>query len=484
MKPNQIILLGLIVHATSIACAQTTELAQVDTGSLLSISSKYIDQVTGKSEKLNQKLDQQTEKALMKWQKQDEKIRKKLARIDSSKAKELFSHTEHSVQQFKNRIQNSSLGSSYVPSLDTMLTSLKFLEQNKELLSKAKLAKDQLSGALDKVKNLQSGFSKADEIKKFLKERKELLRNQLRQLGFAKELKKLNKQAYYYSQQVNEYKSILKDYSKAEKKAIELLSKTKLFKDFMRRNSQLASLFRLPGNPDEPPSLASLAGLQTRTQVNSLIQQQIASGGANAQAQFQQNVQEAQSRISELKSKVLQLGGSSSDDILAEGFRPNNQKTKSFLQRLEYGTNIQSQKAQHFFPVTSDIGLSLGYRISDQSLFGIGASYKLGLGKNIRNINVTHQGVGLRSFIDWKLKGSFWISGGFEMNYRNVFNRIDVLKDFDAWQRSGLIGMSKVISLKTKFFKKTKLQLLWDFLSYEQVPRTQALVFRVGYSIK
>jgi hypothetical protein len=50
------------------------------------------------------------------------------------------------------------------------------------------------------------------------------------------------------------------------------------------------------------------------------------------------------------------------------------------------------------------------------------------------------------------------------------------------WQQSGLVGISKVISIKSKFFKKTKLQLLWDFLSYEQVPRTQALKFRVGYN--
>jgi len=44
----------------------------------------------------------------------------------------------------------------------------------------------------------------------------------------------------------------------------------------------------------------------------------------------------------------------------------------------------------------------------------------------------------VRSFVDWKIKGSFWISGGFEMNYRNEFNSIEVLKDYNAWQQSGL----------------------------------------------
>jgi len=45
-----------------------------------------------------------------------------------------------------------------------------------------------------------------------------------------------------------------------------------------------------------------------------------------------------------------------------------------------------------------------------------------------------------------------------------------------------LIGISKMVSLKTKFFKKTKLQLLWDFLSGDQLPIAQPILFRVGYS--
>jgi len=37
--------------------------------------------------------------------------------------------------------------------------------------------------------------------------------------------------------------------------------------------------------------------------------------------------------------------------------------------------------------------------------------------------------------------------------------------------------------LKTKFLKKTKMQLLWDFMSYDQKPRTQPIVFRIGYNL-
>ena len=92
----------------------------------------------------------------------------------------------------------------------------------------------------------------------------------------------MNKTLYYYQAQVAEYKTLLKDHKKAARKGLALLKKTKLFQDFTRRNSQLASLFRLPGDPNDPNAAASFAGLQTRAQVNGLIQQQIANAGPGA----------------------------------------------------------------------------------------------------------------------------------------------------------------------------------------------------------
>ncbi len=402
----------------------------------------------------------------------------KLSKIDSSAAKKIFTDSKQKYEQLQNKVSNAG---NYIPKLDSLATSLKFLENNPQFLSQAKEAKEKLQDAMAKMDGLKQQLAKAGNIKQFIRERKQYLKEQLSKFGFAKELKKLNKEVYYYAQQVNEYKEILKDSKKAERKALELLSKTKLFKDFMRKNSQLASLFRLP-NPDEPASSASLAGLQTRAQVNNLIQNQIAAGGPNAREQFSQNLQSAQAQLQELKNKVFKAGGNSSEDIMPEGFKPNSEKTKSFWDRLEYGTNIQSQKALGFFPTTSDIGLSVGYKLNPKSVIGIGASYKMGWGSGIRNIRITQQGVGLRSFVDWKIKGSFWISGGFEMNYKTLFNSIADLKDLNAWQQSGLIGISKTVSIKSKFFKKTKIQLLWDMLSYQQVPRTQPVLFRVGYN--
>jgi hypothetical protein len=442
------------------------------------ISSKYLDAIASESKTIEQKLDKKSKKLLASLQKQEARMQKKLMKLDSTAAKNVFSDSKQKYEQLESKLSNAG---NYIPKLDSLATSLKFLENNPQFLNQAKEVKDKLKDAMAKMEGLKQQLAKAENIKQFIRERKQFLKDQLSKFGFTKELKKLNKEVYYYAQQVKEYKEILKDSRKAEKKALELLSKTKIFREFMRKNSQLASLFRLP-NPDEPASMASLAGLQTRAQVNGLIQQQLAAGGPNARQQFSQNLQAAQAQLQQLKNKVLQGGGGSSDDIMPEGFKPNNEKTKSFWQRLEYGTNLQSQKANGYFPVTSDIGLSVGYKLNPKSIIGIGASYKMGWGSGIRNIRITQQGVGLRSFVDWKIKGSLWISGGFEMNYKTLFNSISQLQDLNAWQQSGLVGISKTVSIKSKFFKKTKLQLLWDFLSYQQIPRTQPVLFRIGYN--
>jgi hypothetical protein len=447
------------------------------------LPSKYLDQVSAQTNNLEQKLDKKSSKALLQSKKLEVRMKRKLARIDSLKANELFGDLDKKYKDLEQRLSNPNTAKQYIPSLDTLGTSLRFLQQNPQLISQIKGGEEKLKNALGKVGGLENQFQKAEEIRKFLKERKQFLKDQLSHFGFAKELKKLNKQAYYYSEQLNEYKELLKDHKKAEKKALELLSKTKLFKDFMRKNSMLASLFRMPGDPSDPATQANPAGLQTRAQINNLIQQQIGSSPTE-QAQFRQNMQEAQGKMNELKDKILRKGSGngSSDAETPEGFKPNNEKTKSFFKRLEYGTNIQTQKATNFFPVTSDIGLSVGYKLNDKSIIGIGGSYKMGMGRGWNNIRISNEGVGLRSFIDWKIKGSFWLSGGYEQNYKTAFSDFSQLKDMNAWQQSGLIGLSKVVSLKTKFFKKTKLQLLWDFLSTDQRPKSQPIVFRVGYT--
>lgn len=456
--------------------------AQVNPDSLIAKINpeKYADAISSKADKLEGKLTAKSMAVLNKFQKQEEKLFKKmLSGKDSAAARLQLSAIQDKYVSLKDQLRSgkiSSAAKTYLPKLDSLSTSLKLLKD----LNYG----DKVKAALSKTESLQDKFHQAEQIRKFIKERKEFLKQQFENLGMVRDLKRINKQAYYYSAQLKEYKAILNDPRKIEKKALELLSKTTIFKKFMEKHSMLASLFRMPGDASDPAYMASLAGLQTRAQVGSLIEQRIQAGGPGAREQLQRNLQAAQSELQSLKNKLKSYGSGNSDDILPEGFKPNEEKTKSFLKRIEYSTNIQSQKANGYFPVTSDIAMTAGYKLNEKSVVGVGLAYKMGLGRGLEHIRFSHQGLGFRSFIDWKLKGSFWISGGFEMNYMSAFNSIRELQQLhiSSWQRSGLIGLSKTVPIKAKFFKKTKVQLLWDFLSYEQRPQRQAIVYRIGYN--
>jgi hypothetical protein len=296
--------------------------------------------------------------------------------------------------------------------------------------------------------------------------------------GVSSSLQSYNKEAYYYAEQVREYRQMLNDPDKMIQTALGLLQKLPAFNAFMKQNSFLAGLFSVPAGYGDPQAMS---GLQTRDQVLSMIQSQIGQSGGSGASAIQSSLNTAQQDINNLHNKLSSLGGGSGGMDMPD-FKPNDQRTKTFFKRLEYGTYFQTTPATAYYPSYSDLGLTLAYKLGHSNLIGVGASYKLGWGQPIQHIALSSQGVGLRSFVDIQLKKSFSLTGGYELNYLTPFTSFQDIRLLSRWTPSGLIGVSKTVSMKSTVFKKTQVSVLWDFLSYEQVPRTQPFVFRVGYS--
>lgn len=442
------------------------------------IPGKYLSQVKQKSDKMERQITRRSEKSLSRFMKQEDKIKRRLGKIDSLKANNLFSHSIDSMGSLKARMQgklgkySGALTQSGGPYLDSLSNSLSFLKDSKGLLDKSKGITDKLNGSLKSVDNLKDKLQQAEQIKAYIRERKQLLKEQLSQYtGFTKDLQKMNKEAYYYAQQLKEYKEVFKDKKKAEQKAMEVIKKLPAFTDFMQKHSQLASLFNIQG---ATASAQSLEGLQTRSQVEQLIQQRIGSG-PNASAAVSQQMAEARSKFDELKSKFPDL------DNAAEmpDFKPNEMKTKSFMQRLEFGSNVQFQRSNKFFPTTGDLAGQVAYKFHKNGSTGIGLSYKLGMGTGFDNIQFSGQGMGIRSFIDWKLKGTFFMNGGYEQNYQPDYAGVPEGLG-QKWTQSGLIGISKKYKINSKL--KGNMMVLFDFLYNQHVPRTDPVKVRLGYN--
>ena len=471
-----------LLFVTGIAC---NCYAQVDSTieSLQKIPAKYISKVDSKIDKYSNRITSKTEKTLAKLSKWENKIKNILDQVSPETSEKLFGSNATTFTTLLKKIQEGKAiaygyKTKYNEYRDKLTTSIKYLEDQKDKLNK-NIVKP-VNDARKKLADLEQDVSNTEAVEAFIKERKKQLINEaVKYIGKSKYLTKIDKEAYYYVETLRNYKELFTDKKKAEEVAMKLLNKIPAFTKFVRENSMLAQLF---GSPSGGGNIANLAGLQTRASVNTLIQDRLAAGGPNAREAFSQNMQQAQAELSQLKDKVLKAGGSSSEANIPN-FKPNEQKTKTFLQRLEYGSNFQFAKNNSFVPTTADIALSVGYKLNNKSVIGVGASYKMGMG-SIQRLSISHQGIGIRSFIDWKLKKQFFVTGGFEMNYNAQFKNLTQLQSFTEWQQAGLVGITKKMNIKTKFFNGTSLQLLYDMLYRQHNPVSQPVLFRVGYSFK
>ncbi|MDD2792540.1 MAG: hypothetical protein PHD73_05120 [Sediminibacterium sp.] len=370
---------------------------------------------------------------------------------------------------------SNNVSSGYIARLDSLRSLLDFRQ--------AGLPESESVGRLQAIEDvkkqmnlLQVQMNAANTVKKFVAEQQALWKEELSRFGLAKEMMRFKKQVYYYQQEINEYKQLLSNPDKLAQKALSIASTLPAYKAFMAENSQLAQLFRIPGS--SPAAGAGVPGLQTQSQVQQQLQQQLSGAGINS---FQQLQEQAGGMLNDMKDK-LNAWGDGDGELPMPDFKPNQQKTKRLLKRIEFDINLQSQRSSNILPSTTDIGLQAGYKLNDKSVIGIGLAYKLGWGKDLSNIKITHEGLGLRSFADVKLKKSIWITAAFEYNYQQSFISVEQLKELTAWQKSAMLGISKKYRIGNAG-RQGKLQLLWDFLSYSQVPRTPAIKFRLGYQL-
>ncbi len=474
----------LIISSSYFCEAQTDSIFQT-IQNLQKVPVKYLNAVENKIDKYSNRITGKTEKTLAKLSKWENKIKNILDQVSPETSAKLFGNNAITFSSLLKKLQDGKAiiegyKTKYNEYRDKLTTSVKYLEDQNDKLNKNMIMP--INSAKKKLAELEEDISNTEAVEAFIKERKQQLLNEaVKYIGKSKYLTKIDKEAYYYVETLRNYKELFSDKKKAEELAYKILNKIPAFKNFVQENSMLASLFRMPGSGNGTGT-QNLAGLQTRASVQAIIQDRIASGGPNARELFSQNLRQGQAELNQLKEKVIQAGGGSSEANIPS-FKPNNQKAKTFLQRLEYGSNFQFAKNNSLVPTTADIALSVGYKLNDKSIIGIGASYKMGLG-SIQRISISHQGIGIRSFIDWKLKKQFFVSGGFEMNYNAQFKNITQLKDQHVWQQSGLIGITKKLNIKTKFFKATSIQLLYDMLYRQHTPVSQPILFRTGYSFK
>jgi putative ubiquitin-RnfH superfamily antitoxin RatB of RatAB toxin-antitoxin module len=472
--------------AVTVSHAQSTDTL---TGKLANFPSRLFGKIQSQSTSLNQQLTSQTQQYLARMARREQRMQQKLSTVDSNAAKSLFANSQQQYAALGAQIKadtggrKATFSGQYHPYADTLQGAMAFLQQHPQVLASGTAAK--LQGASTQFQALQAKMQDADIVKAYVQSRQQQIsqylaahENLVGALG--KPLAGMQQEQVYYAQRVQQYKAMLSDPSALAQQALSMLGRLPAFQSFMTTHSQLGSLFHLPGNYS---SVQAVNGLQTKEQVAGLVKSQVSAGGAAGASAMQANLQSAESALDGYKDKLSKLGLGGGDAQLPVDPKTNDQHTKSFLGRLQYSFNFQTTHNSIYYPSLLTLGLGLGYKLGHSNVIGIGASYEMGTGNGINHIAITGNGIGLRSFATIKIKTSFSLYAGLEYNYTTPFTTYQQLKQLQYWTRSGLIGVQKTVSMKSNVFKQTTLALLWDFLSYQQVPQTQPLIFRIGYSL-
>lgn len=476
----------LLLLTSSLIC-----LAQLDSTltALQEIPGKYLSSVESKIDKYRTRITGKTEKTLSKLARWESKIKDLLEKVSPETTQKLFGEGKMTFSSALARLREGKsviegYRAQYNAYRDKLNTSFRYL-QNQKVALDAELT-NPIKSVSNKLNSLEEDVKDAEAVEQFIKERKrELYDLAIKYIGRSKYLQRINKEVFYYAETLKNYREIFTNTEKFEEAAFGILKKIPAFNSFMERNNGLSSLFGssmggLSGGPGTPASINYAAlGYQSNASIVQSLQQRNYSG-PNIQQLTQTSARDLNSPLQELKNQFPDLQGSEE----MPDFKPNEMRSKTFRQRLDLGTNLQFGKATNFLPGTADIGLQVAYKLNAKSSIGVGAGYKIGLGTGINNIKLSFAGIGLRSFIDWKLKGNFFVNGGFEYNYNAAFKNIRELPSITGsrvslWKPSAVLGLNK----RYKIGKvKGNMMLLYDFLAVYQLPKTQSLIFRFGYN--
>lgn len=235
----------------TVICLQVTTTSaqeELDQNSL----QELIYVVASRSASIEQKITKQTEKFISRTTKLERRLLKEIGRYDSVAVMQ-WSNAQKENDALLTLNPEAISNKFYSGYWDSLSTALRFIgiTAHQDL---------PMQDVLNRVSSLQERFQKAEMIKSILLERSKILQESLQRFGLSRYLKLLQKQGYYFHQQLRAYKALWERPSEIEQKLLKLLSETEAFKSFFLRHSQLASLFALPsGNT----ATGSLVGLQT-----------------------------------------------------------------------------------------------------------------------------------------------------------------------------------------------------------------------------
>jgi hypothetical protein len=447
---------------------------------------KFARQTETKAKTLQKRITRRADKTISKLIRQEKKLNDKLVKVDSL-GNISFTFSIDSLKSFRKLLRNKKLQlpdqsnklAQYTPMLDSAKCLLKYFGVN-NLNSEIKGAVPRgLQSSLEELTYLEKTLQCTGQLEQYIRNRKAELNSIFSKYdGLIKYnglLKKWGKEYYYYAETLKNYKTLFNYPTRVQAEVLKLANKIPAFQDFIKEHNELSALFSQTGKQD-------FSGLQTRAQVNDLVNGQMTSFGSKGKELISQKIAEAQEMLSEAIGKCPAI----SDASAMPDFKPNNQKTKTLLQRIEFGMDFQFNRKTQALPTSASTGFSIGYKLTDKASLGAGVSTDLNIGRSWKHPEPTADHLCFRSFAEYNIAKEFYVRGGWERQFTQTISNIDYLDQKGFYRESALLGISRKLGLpgKIPFTKKSmngRVMIMYDFLYHRHVPATPAIVFRVSF---
>jgi hypothetical protein len=420
-----------------------------------SIQSDFIKGATTKLQKFTERRKLASAKYLQKFKKREERFLRRLCKKDPQKADALYRSAAQSQQrlnkklsgQYKNPFEKTS--TVYNPYDDSLLNAVGY---------SGDMASVKAAGAYrDELKNEAC-------VKDYMRSEKLSMKKiavDIPEMRGA--FKGVDKGAYYYMQQLHDYDEWFSKTDKWEELGMNALKGNADFSKFMNTNSRLASFPKVPSGWQQ-----SAEGLQTTKMVKELQQGDWNNLTDEGKTMAKDKLTDGAYQIFKLKTELPQL--SNAADI--PDFKPNPLKTKRLVDRMHYGFDFQFDNRASFIPKGITVSLSGEYDLLPKMAIGLGGGYHAPFKKVKSESKDLPAAVTLRSYIDYQIKSILFFTVDYDRTYPASGKNIE----------------SAMAGLKLKYSNNEKLSpsfsLMYDLLFDQHNPKTQMIVYRIGWGIK
>ena len=156
VKPLLIACIGMCIY---LPCQSQDSYSTID--KIAAFPVNFVGKVNSRISSLESKLDQQAAKYLARLKKHETRLRRKLNKKDSVAAAAIFADAAQKYNALEQKLKQPQKYKDYIPYLDTLTTSLHFVEQHNLLSGSAGNIPQKLGEAFSSIKGLESQLQKA-----------------------------------------------------------------------------------------------------------------------------------------------------------------------------------------------------------------------------------------------------------------------------------------------------------------------------------